>query len=157
MGVHSSRARRPGHPLIRLLLAAMSAGAVMVGCGGKSQTGPAEATVAISDGGAAGEPVIANECVPYDDTCSSGKYCQYLEGRTQCVAEGGLARDETCNGARCQRGSICMFGGGSYGDVCQQPCSLDGTYECSLTRHTCFAARGDEGQQLSFGVCRYFE
>ncbi len=109
-----------------------------------------------SDGGAPGASAIATDCVPYDDKCPPGSYCQYLDGRTQCVAEGNVARDDRCNdGARCQRASICLFGSDLYGDICQQPCSLDNTYECFISRHTCFVAVGDEGAQLSFGVCRY--
>lgn len=96
--------------------------------------------------------------MPYEDTCPAGSYCQYLDGRTQCIPEGVVARDETCNdGARCRRGSICLFGSSLYGDICQQPCSLDERYKCFIGRHTCFRAVDDEGEPLSFGVCRYSE
>jgi hypothetical protein len=112
----------------------------------------------MSVGGTAAESTSVDDCVPYDDTCAAGRYCQYLDGRTQCVTEGGVARDELCNdGGRCLRGSICLHGSELYGDSCQQPCRLDKPNECQLTRHTCFVAVGPEGERLSFGVCRYFE
>lgn len=139
-----------------LLSATLSAGAILLSCGGHSQKDPTPTTVTMSDGGTPGASAKANDCVPYADKCPPGSYCQYLDGRTQCVAEGSVARDDTCNdGARCQRGSICLVGSDLYGDICQQPCSLDKTYECFIRRHTCFVAVGDEGAQLSFGVCRY--
>lgn len=141
-----------------LLSVTLSAGAVFLGCGGQSQKAPAEGTPDMSNGGNPTASVDSSACVPYDDTCPPGEYCQYLDGGTQCVAEGGIARDELCNdGARCQRGSICLYGSELYGDSCQQPCSLDKAYKCSMGRHTCFVAVGDEGEPLSFGVCRYSE
>lgn len=127
---------------------------VVGACGGHSKTDPVATT--LSDGGTPAEQ--PTECVPYDDTCPTGSYCQYLDGRSQCVAEGAIARDELCNdGARCRRGSICLYGSDLYGDSCQQPCSLDKQYECFVGRHTCFVAVGPEGERLSFGVCRYVE
>lgn len=135
--------------LVGVLLASAS---VLAACGGHSRNDPVPTTV--SDGGTPGDS--PTDCVPYADTCPAGNYCQYLDGRTQCVAEGTVARDELCNdGARCQRGSICLYGSDLYGDSCQQPCSLDERYKCVNGRHTCFVAVGPEGEQLSFGVCRY--
>jgi len=131
-----------------LLASALSVGA----CGGHSKNDLPKPTM--SDGGAPAE--APTDCVPYDDTCPTGSYCQYLDGHTQCVAEGDIARDELCNdGARCRRGSICLHGSDLYGDSCQQPCSLDKQYACFIGRHTCFAAVSPEGEPLSFGVCRY--
>ena len=136
--------------LIGVLSSTTSLGA----CGGRSSPDEAEPTA--SDGGAPAESPTA--CVPYDDTCSPGSYCQYVDGRTQCVAEGVVARDAGCNGGgRCQRGSICLYGSEFYGDSCQQPCSLDEQYKCFIGRHTCFVAQGPEGEALSFGVCRYYK
>ena len=109
-----------------------------------------------SDDSTGSESPLVDECVPDDDTCPTGSYCQYLEGRTQCLAEGAVARDQPCNdGGRCQRGSICLYGSELYGDSCQQPCSLDKQNQCLNRRHTCFVAVGPESEQLSFGVCRY--
>ena len=99
-----------------------------------------------------------DECVPYDDTCAPGTYCQYVGGRTQCVDEGDVPRDESCNDSgRCQRGSICLPSSDTFGDSCQQPCALDESVKCFIGRHTCFVAVGDDGEELSFGVCRYVE
>ena len=135
-----------------LLACALSVAA----CGGHSKNGPAETSMSV--GGTAGESPPVDECVPYDDTCPAGRYCQYLDGRTQCVTEGAIARDQLCNdGARCQRGSICLYGSDLYGDSCQQPCPLDKPNECQIRRHTCFVAVGPESERLSFGVCRYIE
>jgi hypothetical protein len=133
-----------------LLACVLSVGA----CGGHSRSGPAETTLSV--GGATGESLRGEDCVPYNDTCPAGSYCQYLDGRTQCVTAGDVARDELCNdGARCQRGSICLYGGDLYGDSCQQPCPLDKPRPCQNGRHTCFVAVGPEGEPLPFGVCRY--
>jgi hypothetical protein len=146
--------------LIGALASTLSVGA----CGGHSKKdaeptaseGGAPAEPTASEGGAPAEPTA--ECVPYDDTCPPGRYCQYLDGRTQCVAEGDVGRDELCNdGGRCQRGSICLYGSNLYGDSCQQPCDLDQPYgECFIGRHTCFVGVGPDGEELSFGVCRYY-
>jgi hypothetical protein len=149
MGMRAREAGRRG-VLIGALACTLSVGA----CGGHSENdAPKTAT---SDGGAPGES--PTDCVPYDDTCPTGSYCQYVDGRTQCVAEGAIARDELCNdGARCHRGSICLYGSDRYGDSCQQPCSLDEQYKCTNGRHTCFVAEAPDGERLSFGVCRYIE
>jgi len=128
--------------LFGLALAALASG----GCGGSSREEPEEGAQSASD-----------ECVPYDDACATGTYCQYVDGRTQCVAEGDTPREELCNDSgRCQRGSICLYSS-SYGDACQQPCALDGSVGCLVGRHTCFVAVGDSGEELPFGVCRYSE
>lgn len=154
-------AREGGRVRRRLLVAGWlaatsSVGAFLAGCGGHSKNDPNP--TAMSDGGTASASPNLDECVPYDDTCPAGSYCQYLDGRTQCVTEGAVARDQLCNGgARCQRGSICLYGSDFYGDSCQQPCSLDKQYECTIRRHTCFVAVGGAGERLSFGVCRYSE
>lgn len=113
----------------------------------------AAALVTLPDGGSGS----LGECIPYDDRCPAGTYCQYVDGRTRCVEEGEVPRDEVCNeSGRCQRGSICLYGSDIYGDSCQQPCHLtEGS--CDISRHTCFVAVGDEGEELPFGVCRYVE
>jgi hypothetical protein len=145
------------------LVGALATTSSLGACGGHSTREPAEPvepTGAGAGGGAPGEAPLESpaECVPYEDTCAPGRYCQYVDGRTQCVAEGVVARDAGCNGGgRCQRGSICLYGSEFYGDSCQQPCSLDGRYKCFIGRHTCFVAQGPEGEALSFGVCRYSE
>ena len=98
-------------------------------CGGHSENDAGKPSA--FDGGAPGD--LPTACVPYDDTCPIGSYCQYVDGRTTCVAEGATARDALCNDcARCQRGSICLYGSEIYGDACQQPCSLDKQYKCSM-------------------------
>ena len=127
-------------------------------CGGHSTRDAAEPPT--SEGGAPGESPLETpiDCVPYEDNCAPGSYCQYVDGRTQCVLEGVVAREEGCNGGdRCQRGSICLYGSEFYGDWCQQPCSLDERYKCFIGRHTCFVAEGPEGEALPFGVCRYYK
>ena len=95
--------------LVGVLASTSSLGA----CGGRSSPDAAEPNA--SDGGGPAES--PTECVPYEDTCAPGRYCQYVDGRTQCVPEGLVARDQGCNGgARCQRGSICLYGSEFYGD-----------------------------------------
>jgi hypothetical protein len=153
-----ARDSRPGwrRVLVGALAFALGVGVFLCGCGGQSKAGPAATT--LSDGGTTSESPSTDECVPYDDNCPTGSYCQYLDGRTQCVAEGEVVRDALCNdGGRCKRGSICLYGSSLYGDSCQQPCSLDGQYKCFIGRHTCFVAMGAEDEELSFGVCRYSE
>lgn len=146
------RARETGWRgvLIAALASTLSVGA----CGGHSENDATKPTT--SNGGASDEP--PTDCVPYDDTCPIDSYCQYVDGRSQCVAEGAIARDDLCkDGAHCQRGSICLDGGQFSGDSCQQPCTLDQRYKCSNGRHTCFLAVAPDGEPLSFGVCRYSE
>jgi hypothetical protein len=106
--------------------------------------------------GSAREGGVVDECVPYADECEAGSYCQYVDDHSECVAEGAIGRDEECDGARCQRGSICLPADQfSEVPVCQQPCN--GDTPCELSRHTCFAAVDDVGRELPFGVCRYVE
>lgn len=97
----------------------------------------------------------SDECIPYEDDCAEGLYCQFVDGRTQCIPEGAVARDETCEEDLCERGSICMFADSLYGKQCQQPCNLAEDLPCDIGRHTCFVAVDDDGQELEFGVCRY--
>ena len=134
-----------------LLLGALFVGAWTSGCAGvheRAEPAPRERT------DASGTP--QTDCVPYADDCPPATYCQYVDGRTRCVEEGTVARDQDCNmTGRCQRGSICMYGG-FYGAQCQQPCPLVEGFACDIRRHTCFAAVEKEGgPELPFGVCRY--
>lgn len=102
-----------------------------------------------------GTSTASDECIPYEDDCAEGLYCQFVDGRTQCIPEGAVARDETCEEDLCERGSICMFADSLYGKQCQQPCNLAEDLPCDIGRHTCFVAVDDDGQELEFGVCRY--
>jgi hypothetical protein len=103
---------------------------------------------------------LGDECAPLADDCAAGTYCQHAGGRLQCVDEGSIARDELCGDESCQRGSICLRGA-EPGELsfCQQPCDLndDTSTPCDITRHTCFPAIDDAGNELSFGVCRYVQ
>jgi hypothetical protein len=134
-----------------LVLALLSGSAMLVSCG--SDEDRARTAPEVPD---AGSVASGRDCVPYDDKCVTGTYCQYFEGRTRCLEEGPIARDEPCGNERCQRGSICMFGSSLYGNLCQQPCPLDDVdFRCDIGRHTCFPATDDAGMALPFGVCRY--
>jgi hypothetical protein len=140
--------KRKGFVRLSLVLSLAGCGQQAPDSGLKQNTGGASAST---------EGDAESACVPYDDTCPAGEYCQYIDGRTQCVAEGTLVREERCNGEGCQRGSICMpDDNGSGSKRCQQPCDLTaGPTPCFIGRHTCFPAIGDDGEALSFGVCAY--
>ena len=128
------------------ILVLLSGSAMLASCG--SDEDRARTALEVPDAG--------HDCVPYEDNCAAGTYCQYFEGRTRCLEEGLIARDERCGNERCQRGSICMPGSNLYGNLCQQPCPLDDVdFRCDITRHTCFRATDDAGMALPFGVCRY--
>lgn len=111
------------------------------------------------DGGGGTAPTAgttdSDECLPYDDDCIEGHYCQFVDGRTQCIPEGRVLRDAPCEEDLCERGSICMFADSLYGNHCQQPCNLAEERPCDIGRHTCFVAVDDDGRELGFGVCRY--
>lgn len=108
-----------------------------------------------------GEPDAApsDDCVPYDDQCPEGTYCQYEAGRLTCVAEGEPEYDHhtppPCPEGRCQRGAICMRHEHDRQPFCYQPCDVNAdSRDCSNGRHTCWPAE-DGDTQLSFGICNY--
>lgn len=125
--------------------------------GGSTAAGGA-ASKATGGAGTGGALVEGSVCDPLDDACSPGNYCQWRDGRAECIPEGSTKRDENCEetGA-CERGSICLSAGEFAGKTCQQPCPLDeGLMNvCDIGRHTCFVALDDEDRELHFGVCRY--
>lgn len=127
-------------------------------CGGNSVDDTSEEPSDGSNGGNFEQSTELGSCDPLEDTCAEGTYCQVLDGSTLCLPEGATERDEVCEeSGSCQRGSICVFGSELYGKSCQQPCPLDGDPwgVCDIGRHTCFLAVDDDGNELSFGVCRY--
>lgn len=111
------------------------------------------------------------QCIPYDDQCAEGEYCQYFtEGDPlRCIAEGDVEPDPggtnpECPTGVCSRGGICMPQRNPFGDdppvrfICYQPCELDEEWEdrdCWNSRHTCWPVEGPDGEPLSFGICEY--
>ncbi len=108
-----------------------------------------------------------DECIPYDDTCPDGTYCQYVSGALRCVVEGDIIPDPggnnpDCPAGTCSRGGICMPDRSPFATddgrlICYQPC--DATQEreetgCFNGRHTCWPAF-DGDQALTFGLCAY--
>lgn len=144
--------------------AGASGGASTGGSASESTGGSGGGAASTPDGGSAGSDSASQTlaelgaCSPLDDTCPEGTYCQLREGRTECIEEGSIERDELCNETgTCQRGSICLWAGESSGKRCQEPCTLDEDpwTVCDIGRHTCFVAVDDEENDLPFGVCRY--
>jgi len=114
------------------------------------------------EGGEGGMNVPEPACLPYADACPDGEYCQYEDGRLQCVPDGPVEPDfasvhstPACPDGRCSRGGICMrhtsFAGGVLS--CFFPCGPG--VECPNGRHTCWPATGDDGEALGFGLCDY--
>lgn len=135
----------------RFIVLSVAALSVLVACADDAVEVTSDAST--PDAGGAG---LGSDCVPYDDDCVAETYCEYADGRAQCVAAGTTARDERCEtGGDCTRGSVCIFASDLFGRVCQQPCPLEQHEWCDIKRHTCFTATGDAGEPLSFGVCRY--
>jgi hypothetical protein len=159
MGVVMSRVLWPAVLVVSLTVGACggstSEDADAGASGGAATGGSAPESMGGSGGGGAG---ALGDCNPLSDTCPEGKYCQVLEGRTECIDEGSTERDELCEETdTCQRGSICLGAGEYSGKLCQQPCTLDAEpwTVCDIGRHTCFVAVDDDGNELPFGVCRY--
>ena len=113
------------------------------------------------------DAAVGSSCIPWDDQCPEGTYCQYADGDLRCVAEGDVIPDPggnnpECPTGVCSRGGICMpeqteFGFGDGRFICYQPC--DATQErgetgCFNGRHTCWPAF-DGDDPLAFGVCAY--
>lgn len=118
-----------------------------------------------ADAGASLEP-----CVPWDDMCPEGQYCQYVDDVLRCIDEGTVEPDPggsnpPCPEGVCSRGGICMPNRGSFGGdlICYQPCNvglndpngLPGNADCFNGRHTCWPVEGPDGAPLSFGLCEY--
>jgi len=145
----------PRRVTLSLALAAAALSGAACGNGVVDESPDVEATGGDEGTATTTGPTDSDECIPYDDDCAEGHYCQYVDGHTQCIPEGEVQRDDPCDDALCQRGSICMYADSIYGNHCQQPCNLEEQWPCDLPRHTCFVAQDDEEQQLWFGVCRY--
>ena len=113
------------------------------------------------------EDMFTAECIPHNDMCPEGQYCQYLDGRLQCIDNGDVAPDPqfhrtpSCPTGVCSRGGIC------YNDhrdstreakcfwVCD-PASIDSDERvCMNRRHTCYQAEDTEGNVLPFAICDY--
>ena len=114
-------------------------------------------------------------CIPYNDQCSEGRYCQYQNEQLLCIESEGIELDGTgntplCINNRCGRGLVCLnpeWVGDFAGEPrCYQPCAPEfidqAGAECSdelgcclVGRHTCFPVISETGDSLSFGACHY--
>jgi len=134
------------------------------GCPNSEAADPADAA-AMDTGADANAP----ECLPSDDMCPTGEYCEYTSGRLQCVAEGTFSSPlqadplTECPDGVCARGFVCMVDARSSSRAtCYQACTLGLDAEpefevrdCTNGRHTCAPAIGDDGVRLPFGLCYY--
>ena len=147
--------------------AATDAGVDSVADTSTTPDAPADSTPDAAADTAPQPPV--EECIPYDDQCSDGEYCQYFEegDPLRCIPDGDVVADPggsnpECPTGVCSRGGICMpmrnpFGNGSR-FICYQPCEVGEDWEdrdCFNGRHTCWPALGADGEELSFGICDY--
>lgn len=136
----------------------------ILGCSDSGGEAPVDAMA--TDTGA---DAIEAECLPSDDMCPVGEYCEYTSGRLQCMAEGmfspPLQTDPLteCADGICARGYACMVDArGGTRSLCYPVCTLaidapvmDPFLGCSNGRHTCVPAIGDGGERLPFGLCYY--
>jgi hypothetical protein len=98
-------------------------------------------------------PVVP-ECLPYDDMCEAGEYCEYTGGRIRCVAvptSGGRVGGPCSTAGRCQRGGICITVNNEA--KCYEPCNPDAA-ACSNPSQSCVRQTSLQGQDLPFGICR---
>lgn len=145
----------------------------VAGCPNSEEEPPADAMVADAEAGMmvadAQADASPEECLPSDDMCPAGEYCQYTSGRLQCVMEGEFSSPlqgdplTECPDGVCARGFMCMVDArGSERPTCYQVCSLAldaepvfSSSDCTVGRHTCAPAIGDDGERLPFGLCYY--
>jgi len=134
------------------------------GCSNSEAAGPADAAAMDSAADANSE-----ECLPSNDMCPTDEYCEYTSGRLQCVAERAFSSPlqadplTECPDGVCARGFVCMVDTrGSSRATCYQACTLGlgeepifGVSDCTITRHTCAPAIGEDGEPLPFGLCYY--
>jgi len=142
---------------------------IATGCivdGAEPLSDPIEAV----DGGADGPMDAAPDaepsgCLPYDDRCPDGEYCQHVDGEgLRCIPDGDVVPDPdhhsppVCPSGVCSRGGICVAdprGGAAGGLRCFDPCDPADARGCHNGRHTCREALGPGGAPLGFGVCDY--
>ena len=144
------------------------------GAGGEAGAGSAGGGAGMA--GAGGEAGMAgaggaamSDCLPHDDMCPEGQYCQYTEGRLRCIADGDVAPDiqnhnpPDCPTGVCSRGGIChdRYPGEALGRLrCYVLCDpsnagISGPSVCANGRHTCHQAVDQSGQELPYAVCDY--
>lgn len=87
---------------------------------------------------------IVPECLPFNDMCDQGNYCEFTGGRLVCVPPGTPARGAACPINRCQAGSICITLDNMA--LCREPCDPDNP---ACTSGMCERVTGQP-----FGVCR---
>ena len=133
------------------------------GAGGMAGAGGVGGTA--GEGGEGG--AMVPDCVPHDDMCPEAQYCQYTDGRLQCIDNGDVVPDPQfhytpeCAMGVCSRGGIChdrrpgeVLGGLNCYWVCD-PADVGGRGDCPNGRHTCFQATDAEGSPLPFAICDY--
>ena len=128
-------------------------------------------TAAMDLGG--GEDAGGDECLPTDDSCPEGQYCQYRDRRLTCIDNGAVEPDPQfhsappCPDGTCSRGGICFSDTGTFSsdpsdarcfETCDpgfvgMSCSEPGC--CTNGRHTCWQAFDEDGESLPFGLCHY--
>ena len=95
-------------------------------------------------------PVVP-ECLPFNDQCENGKYCEYSGGKIRCLDEGTGQRGGPCDiRGRCQRGSICITVDGDAS--CYEPCNPESP-SCSDASKSCVRQNSLSGSPLVFGIC----
>lgn len=96
-------------------------------------------------------PVLP-ECLPYDDMCEMGEYCEYTGGRIRCVDVGTGRRGGSCDvRQRCEKGSICITVNNEA--RCYEPCDPVAP-SCSNSSHSCEQQTSLQGKPLIFGICK---
>ena len=148
-----------------------AAGGAMAGAGGAGGL--------VGEGGAGGEGgTVSPDCLPYDDMCPDGQYCQYQDDGLRCIDNSDVVAGATgnwpdCPEGACSRGAICLEASATGVDSgagdelrCYPACAPQfiGTIGascgdmpgcCHNGRHTCHQATDENGDALAFGVCRY--
>lgn len=109
-------------------------------------------------------------CIPWDDACPDGQYCQLVDEELTCIPDGDVrpdpgASNPPCPDGVCSRGGICMPNRDAFGGdlICYQPCNVGlnapderpGNADCFNGRHTCWPVEGPDGSTRAFGLCAY--
>jgi hypothetical protein len=96
-------------------------------------------------------PVVP-ECLPFNDMCRRGQYCEDSGGRLQCLPQGMAEVGEACPTNRCEKGAICVFMNGN--GLCYEPCDHQAQMStCSTAGETCQEVT-EGGRSMHYGICR---
>ncbi len=156
--------------------ARVGAGGQQMGAGSAGDDGMAGEDGEAGETGSAGEMGTAGEegpeeleCMPHNDMCPDGQYCQYTDDGLRCIDDGDVAPDPQnhsepdCPTGVCSRGGICYdeAPGEPLGGLrCYRPCDpaqvgMAGPDVCMNGRKTCRQATDADGNALPFTYCSY--